>query len=43
MGTGKNFSKRVMRHWLRLPRDVVVSQLLEVFEKKVDVVLRDVV
>ena len=37
------FSERVIMHWHRLLREVVVSQSLEVFKKRADVVLRNVV
>jgi len=35
--------KRVVVHWNRLPREVVVSLSLEMLKKHVDVALRDVV
>jgi len=41
---GKNFfTERAVRHWNRLPRDVIESPSLEVFKKPVDVALQDVV
>jgi len=37
------FTERVVRHWNRLPREVVDSPSLEAFRKHVDMALKDMV
>jgi len=44
LGTRKNFfTERAVRRWNRLPWEVVESPFLEVFKKRMDVALQDVV
>jgi len=44
LGIGKNFfTGRTVKHWNRLPREVVESPSLEVFKKHVDVAFQDTV
>jgi len=38
-----SFTERVVKHWHRLPREVAESPSLEIFQKRVGVVLRDMV
>ncbi|PKU40277.1 hypothetical protein llap_9418 [Limosa lapponica baueri] len=37
------FTERVIKHWNRLPREVVEAPSLEVFKRRVDIELRDTV
>ena len=37
------FSEGIIMHWNRLPVEVMESQLLEVFKKRVDAALRGIV
>jgi len=44
LGSRKNFfPERAVSHWNRVPREVVESLSLEVFKKRVDIALQDMV
>ncbi|PKU45231.1 hypothetical protein llap_4458 [Limosa lapponica baueri] len=38
-----SYTKRVIKHWNKLPREVVEAPSLEVFKRRVDIVLRDII
>lgn len=37
------FTEKIIKHWLRLPKDVVESPSLQIFKRLVDVLPKDVV